>query len=155
MLLLMFPLLTVLFACTRFVLVLVRLSTCTLLFTLTPAGAATPRTGGCAARAVGSEIVAGRGVAPSAAEPSCAVTAVAVAVTFGADCELAGGGAPCRRTSTATPSARPSHAALSPSAAAVNSKYSREPSLRAHRRNRRRAGRKTAPSAAAGKHGKR
>ena len=98
------------------------LSTCTTLFNPTLAGAATPR----AASAVGA-----RTIASGAAAGSTAPTSISAAGAVGADRRLVGAGAPCRRTSTATLSARPTHAATSLSAAAVNSKYSREPSLRA------------------------
>ena len=82
-----------------------------------PAGAATPRV------AVGKSAVGTSTVAAGAAAspmPSGAATTAGGEV-FGPASGLAGAGAPCRRTSTATLSARRSHATASPSAVATNS----------------------------------
>jgi len=100
---------------------------CTLL-TLTPAAAPRPAKGAPRAASATLAGLCGAGAAPATwAAASCGTDS---AIACAAAASELGGGAPCRCTSTATPSATRSHSTLSSNAFAVNSKYSREPSLR-------------------------
>ena len=110
------------------VLVVVRMF-CTVC-TLTPAAAPRPAKGAPRAASATLAGLCGAGATAATWEAASCGTDSAIACAAAAAAEL-GGGAPCRCTSTATLSATRSHSTLSSNAFAVNSKYSRDPSLRA------------------------